>query len=155
MPQLVSSFDLRHLEHIEHKFPGLTQKVKDRLGRALTYRRMFFRYREDHNERLNSGIEGEEEEDEHGEDKSKNNATTEASWLPMNPLDGQQDGDYKYGTSIWKDDVSETTATSYAASCLGDSELRVPPIPHEHVDGPFLCPYCYIPIVIENRSQWK
>lgn len=151
MPQLVSSFDMKHLEHVQHKFPRLTQKVKDRLAKALTYRRMFFRYRDDHHERLNSGIEVEEGQGAE-EEESTGNVTTEPPWLPM---DARGNHDSEHGTSIWRDDGSEMTATSYAPSCLDDCELRFPPIPHAYVDGPFLCPYCFIPIIIENRSQWK
>lgn len=151
MPALVSSFDASHTQHVVHKFPRLQPEVTERLGKALTYRRLFLRYREDHHQRLKEGIENEREGDNQTDkEESRDGVTTEASWLPKdNPEDEEP------RLPVWRDDMSEKTGTSYAPSCMGDSELRVPPIPPEYVDGPFLCPYCFLPILIENRYQWK
>lgn len=147
---LVSSFDVSHTEHVRHKFPRLQPEMTERLGKALTYRRLFLRYREDHHERLTEGIgvEGADKQDE--KEEIRDGVTTEASWLPKdNP------GDDGPPPRIWRDDLSEQTGTSYAPSCVDDSELRIPRIPPEYVDGPFICPYCFLPISIENRYQWK
>lgn len=151
IPALVSSFDDSHTQHVVHKFPRLQPEITERLGKALTYRRLFLRYREDHHERLKDGIENEREGDKQNEkDESIGGVTTEASWLPT---DDPQDQESL--PRAWRDDISEKTGTSYASSCIGDSELRVPRIPPEYVDGPFLCPYCFLPVSIENRYQWK
>lgn len=147
MPTLVSSFDASHTEHVLHKFPRLHPEVTERLGKALTYRRLFLQYREEHHERLRKGIEVEREDEKEG---SRGGVTTEASWLPKdNPEDDEP------RPRVWRDDISEQTGTSYAPSCVDDSELRIPRIPPEYVDGPFICPYCFLPVSIENRYQWK
>ncbi|KAI7775495.1 hypothetical protein LA080_006738 [Diaporthe eres] len=130
MPALVSSFDASHTEHVLHKFPRLQPE-----------------YREDHHERLKKGIEVEREDEKEG---SRGGVTTEASWMPKdNPEDDEP------RPRVWRDDISEQTGTSYAPSCVDDSELRIPRVPPEYVDGPFLCPYCFLPVSIENRYQWK
>lgn len=148
MPALAPSFDINHLKHVNEKFPKLRNKTtEERLAKALTYRRFFLRYREEHHERLKEGIEDAKEGDQ-GE--SRGGATTDASWLPK---DKHQDNDSR--SSVFRDDVSEMTATSYAPSCMDGSELRVPRIPSGYVDGPFICPYCYLPVFVENRFQWK
>lgn len=147
-PELVSSFDTVYLEHVQQKFPQLQSDAAKKLSKALTYRNLFFRYREDHHERLNEGLEDEKQDTK---SQSRAGATTEATWLPEDERQGGETGP----RAAWRDDVSETTATSYAPTCADGSELRVPRIPPGYVDGPFLCPYCYIPITIENRYQWK
>lgn len=76
MPALVSSFDASHIQHVLHKFPRLQPEVTERLGKALTYRRLFLQYREEHHERLKKGIEVEREDEKEG---SRGGVTTEAS----------------------------------------------------------------------------
>jgi hypothetical protein len=147
MPALVSSFDASHTEHVLHKFPRLQYEIAERLGKALTYRRLFLQYREDHHERLKEGIDVENQYEKGG---SRGGVTTEASWLPKDDPENDEPR-----PRVWRDDISEQTGTSYAPSCVDDSELRVPRIPPEYTDGPFLCPYCFLPISIENRYQWK
>ncbi|KAG6363887.1 hypothetical protein INS49_008990 [Diaporthe citri] len=147
-PALVSSFDAHHLEHVQQKFPQLKNKtIEQRLAKSLTYRRVFFKYREEHHERLQEGIEDAKEGDQ-GE--SRGGVTTEASWLPK---DKPQDSDSL--PSVARDDLSETTATSYAPSCADGSELCVPQIPSEYLDGPFICPYCYLPVFVKTKNQWN
>lgn len=151
LPALVSSFNASYSEHVLHKFPALNPEVTERLGKALTYRRLFLRYREEHHERLNEGIEidrGVDQKTQKGE--SRGGVTTEASWLPKDNPENN-----KPRPRVWRDDMSEQTGTSYAPSCVDGAELRIPPIPPEYTDGPFLCPYCFLPIEIENRYQWK
>lgn len=148
MPALVSSFDAHHLEHVKHKFPRINSKTtEERLAKALTHRRVFFKYREEHHERLKEGIDDAKEGDQAG---SRGGVTTEASWLP-------EDKHHDSGSRrpVFRDDLSEMTATSYAPSFMDGTELRVPRVPSEYVDGPFICPYCYLPVVVENRHQWK
>lgn len=150
MPALVSSFDASHKEHVLHKFPRIPAEITERLGKALTYRRLFLRYREEHHERLREGIEVERQRDKQDGKEIRDGVTTEASWLPKdNP------GNKEPQLQVWSDDISEQTGTSYAPSCVDDSELRIPRVPPEYVDGPFICPYCFLPISVENRYQWK
>lgn len=140
----------RHFEHydtlhVRSKYPHMQPKLSARLGRMLTYRRRYFKYREDHHTRLKQGLEGDLDDG-----ASKGLATTVASSLPQELKDSTQTH-----LAVMNDDRSEISATSYATSTLGQSELRVPPIPKQYVDGPFLCPFCYVFISVDSRHDWK
>lgn len=142
-PELVDYFVASDLDHVQNKFPKLHEEVKERLGKALTHRRLFFRYREQHNSRLNAGME-----DESHAIESRSGVTTEASWQPKDMSEAE--GDF-----LSKDNISDISVTSYAPSSAESGELRVPRIPPEYVDGPFQCPYCWLHIVMEDRYHWK
>lgn len=143
--ELTQAFEHYDTQHVRAKFPHIQPKLSERLGRMLTYRRRYFKYREDHHSRLMQGLEG-------GLDDgaSKGLATTVASSLPQALEDGPQ-----IHLAVVDDDRSAISATSYAPSSLDRRELRVPPIPKQYVDGPFLCPFCYIFISVGNRNDWK
>ncbi|KAJ4861567.1 GATA zinc finger domain-containing protein [Trichoderma breve] len=51
--------------------------------------------------------------------------------------------------------MSEVSGTSYANSIAATNELRVPNIPKEYIDGPFLCPICHTLIIVNDRNSWK
>lgn len=139
------SYEPWDIEHVREKFPHLGAKVSERLGKTLTQRRRYFKYREDHHCRLKQGL------DEIEDGASKGNATTVASSLPQQLKDEGAQVDL----IILDDDRSEMSATSYAPSTIDGAELRVPPIPKEYVDGPFLCPFCYVFISVDTRHEWK
>lgn len=144
-PGLVDYFLASNVDHVRNKFPRLPEQVRTRLGKALTHRRLFFRYRESHDSRLNEGLD-----DESHAGESRSGVTTEASWIPKDKSDA--DGIHH---DLIRDDISEISATSYAPSTAGTVDLRVPRIPSAYVDGPFQCPYCRLPVEIEDRYHWK
>lgn len=139
------SYEPWDVEHVRAKFPRLDGKVSERLGKTLTQRRRYFKYREDHHCRLKQGL------DDIDDGASKGKATTVASSLPQQ----FKDEDAQVNLIVLDDDRSEISATSYAPSTIDDTELRVPPIPKEYVDGPFLCPFCYVFISVDTRHEWK
>lgn len=143
--ELTRHFEPWDFKHVREKFPELNVKLAERLGRMLTYRRRYFKYREDHHTRLKQGLEG-----DFDDDTSLGPGTTVASSLPQGLKDGVQTH-----LTVVNDDRSEISATSYAPSALGGSDLRVPPIPKGYIDGPFLCPFCFVLISIDNRHEWK
>lgn len=131
--------------HVRAKYPRIQPKLSERLGRMLAYRRRYFKYREDHHARLEEGLERALDDA-----TSKGQATTVASSVPQECKD-----DAQVHLAGLKDDYSEVSATSYVPSTLGQSELRVPPIPKQYIDGPFLCPFCYVFVSVDNRHDWK
>lgn len=133
-------FEHYDTQHVREKYPNIQPKLSERLGRMLAYRRRYFRYRVDHHARLTQGLEGTVDDE----------ATTVASSLPQALKDSHQ-----VHLGVENDDRSEISATSYAPSTSDQSELRVPRIPKEHVDGPFLCPFCYVMIAVDTRHDWK
>lgn len=143
--EFTQAFEHYYTRHVRDKYPNIQPNLSERLGRILTYRRRYLKYREEHNSRLMQGFEGALDDG-----ASKGLATTVASSLPQALKDGHQ-----FHLTEVNDDGSETSATSYAPSTLDRSELRVPPIPKEYVNGPFLCPYCYVFISVDSRNDWK
>lgn len=143
--ELTSPFEHYDILHVRDKYPHIQQKLSERLGRMLTYRRRYFKYRENHHCRLKQGLEGALDDG-----ASKELATTIASSLPQGLKDAPQ-----AHLAVITDDRSEISDTSYAPSTYGASELRVPPIPKQYIDGPFLCPFCYVFISVDNRHEWK
>lgn len=132
------------IQHVREKFPHVDEEIAERLGRALTHRRKYFKYRENHYCRLKEGLEGDDD------GMSKGRATTVASSVPqqLKDTDAQSLG-------LFDADRSEISQTVYAPSIINKSQLQVPPIPKEHIDGPFLCPFCYVFISVDSRHEWK
>lgn len=139
-------FEPFDVQHVRNKFPHIDDQLSERLGRALSQRRRYLKYREDHHSRLSHGLE-----DRIDDGASKGQATTVASSLPERLMDHGAEVNLK-----WLDDTrSEISTISYAPSDVDQSELRVPTIPKEYTDGPFLCPFCFINISVETRLEWK
>nr|pir hypothetical protein B24P7.50 [imported] - Neurospora crassa [Neurospora crassa] len=135
------------IHHVHEKFPKLAREVAERLGKSLSVRRQYFRYREEHFHRLADGLPGSETEllDPHEQ------ATTIASPIP-NHLETVKTCDISF------DDIdgrSELSATSYAASEVNSDQLRVPPMPSGYANGPIKCPFCHSIIQIGSRRDWK
>lgn len=146
--ELSSHFEHHDTQRVREKYPRIQPKLWERLGRMLTYRRRYFKYREDHHSRLKQGLEGDLDDG-----ASKGLATTVASSLPQ----GLKDVPSTHFVRIAMVDADwyEASDTSHAPSTLGCRELRVPPIPKQHIDGPFLCPFCYVFISVDSRHDWK
>lgn len=141
------------IQHVRAKFPYLDKTVAERVGRALTQRRKYFKYREDHHSRLKQGLKG------HDNSAGQWEATTVASSLPQHLKDADKISlnmnlDPR-GLGVFDENCSEGPSTSYAASTFDQSELRVPPIPKGYAEGPFLCPFCYVFISVQTRYEWK
>lgn len=132
------------VQHVTEKFPHVDEEIAKRLGRALTHRRKYFKYRENHYCRLKEGLEGDDD------GMSKGKATTVASSLPHKFKDADAQN-----IELFDGDRSEVSETVYAPSTLNQGQLRVPPMPKEYAEGPFLCPFCYVFISVDSRHEWK
>jgi hypothetical protein len=158
------------VQHVREKFPEVEKRwwLAERLGKANTQRRDYFRYRRKHKERLAREAEEEHErrlneqtgpaEKQDSQDikstlrrrqaESSLGSTTASTYLPPS-------------TSIKELEESSDTGqseTSYATSVEEDNfkALRVPPPPAEFNDRlPFECPYCYTIQSPTSRQAWK
>ncbi|KAI0861776.1 hypothetical protein F4860DRAFT_513568 [Xylaria cubensis] len=142
--QTLAYYEPYDIRHVQEKFSRIENKLAARLGAAITARRHFFQYREDHHARLSNGIGDDDSLTESGDQ------TTHASSIPER-LKDTLDEDPLIGLDV----QSVVSATSYAPSSYNVDELRVPPIPKEYLTGPFLCPFCYLIIEINSRYDWK
>jgi hypothetical protein len=147
---IVERFEPWDTRHVEDKFPDIDFRIAERLGRAAARRRQYFKYREEHAEKLAEGLESWDTDDQDNEDKRRDEATTVASSIPNHLKDSFG------GLAGFIDDTkSEVSGTSYALSTADTTKLRVPPMPKEHVDGPFQCPFCRMVVSIDTRREWK
>ncbi|KAI3331719.1 hypothetical protein HD806DRAFT_478108 [Xylariaceae sp. AK1471] len=145
--ETLSYYEHYDIRHIQEKFPQIENWLAKRLGRAISTRRQFFKYREDHHARLASGIDDDNSLTEGGDQ------TTIASSLPEHLKDSLNN---RVAAELSDSDVqSVVSRTSYAPSLDNSEQLKVPPVPNEYLDGPFLCPFCYLMIEVGSRSVWK
>ena len=150
-----SNVDTSHFEefdvmHVREKFPRAEEYLVTRLGRAISRRRQYLRYREAHHKKLRYGLEVPENrtQDSHTEIIPQ---STVASSLPtvlkeMDYLDLSEDSGSEAGFS----------EASTATSANDTMKLRVPPLPKAAQDGmPFECPLCFMIISVRSTRSWK
>ncbi|KAF3017131.1 hypothetical protein E8E14_010089 [Neopestalotiopsis sp. 37M] len=100
------------VRHVQEKFRDVDPIIAERLGRAITIRRQYFRYRKEHHDKLAEGLGN---EDDIGGDR-----TTIASSIPEHLKDTP-------GITALLEDLdtkSEFSATSYAPSNAEPDQLR-------------------------------
>ncbi|CAF3616418.1 unnamed protein product [Fusarium graminearum] len=163
----ISFYEPYDIAYVRDKFPKSTDELSKALGKFITRRRQFFKYRLTHHEKLASGIEtlasNKETDTGHTEVVPK----TIASSLPdefkalakFDPQVAVIDEDIRSDTGI--------SQTSYATSAGFNFEgtdqethkpappLRVPPKPSAAEDGIFECPFCYRMTSARTRRAWK
>ncbi|KAF7548754.1 hypothetical protein G7Z17_g6850 [Cylindrodendrum hubeiense] len=142
----VETFKYWYTNHVLEKFDRIDTKMAGRLGNAMARRRQYFQYREDHSNRLAEGLDG----DDLGHDLQD---TTIASSIPKHLKEPRELAMKEFAGL--DDNRSEISRTSYAPSVANSEQIRVPPLPKQHVDGPFKCPFCHMIVSIETRYDWK
>lgn len=154
------------IQHARDKFPLADSGLAERLGKALSQRRQFFKYRESHHGRLAHGmgeIAREEEPGEIGGDNDDDDAKTQtvfstiASSLPPHLRSIPDGHPEKESAVLDEDQTSETgvSQTSFATSASTPDKLRIPKLPKDAADGPFECQFCYMIISAPNSRAWK
>ncbi|KAI0968601.1 hypothetical protein F4678DRAFT_474357 [Xylaria arbuscula] len=135
------------VQHVRSKFSTLDAELSKRLGTAITRRRQYFKYREAHHGKLSYGLEGHDHLDIAPE--------TIASSIPEHLKDKQ--GPVEPTIMKPDDGCSESgfSQTSYALTMVNDGQRQIPPLPEEASKGPFQCPFCFMIVVITNKSLWK
>jgi rubrerythrin len=171
-----SSFDI---SHVWHKFPHACQNplLIERLGKAITRRREYFRYRREHRRRL--ALERPDAEDiplANVDDSSATQANVDAA----RPASTYNNTEIRAPTitltkattfienspvqTSYVEQADDASLTSYATSTGEGSlyALRVPNPPDSIGHGvnfayemPFECPYCFTIQVVANFREWK
>lgn len=139
-----SHFEAFDIQHVQSKFEDTGPWLAERLGKAISRRRQYFKYRQKHHEKLAYGMD--EKDDDRGVAPS-----TLASSIPDK---------LKKGNKTLLDDDNDSNAdwtsqTSFATSIGGLEQLHVPPLPKEAEKGPFECPFCFMIVSITARKAWK
>ncbi|KAF5247124.1 hypothetical protein FAUST_976 [Fusarium austroamericanum] len=138
-----SHYEPFDIQHVKNKFGDVEPFLADRLGKAISRRREYFKYRESHHLKLKQGLDSVEEDGAE---------STVASSLPLHAKAAGFNLD-----TIDEDGASNSglTQTSFASSRADSDKLSVPPLPKEADDGPFECPFCYMMITATSTDSWK
>ncbi|ESZ95288.1 hypothetical protein SBOR_4315 [Sclerotinia borealis F-4128] len=147
-----ASYDIGHVREKHGSAKGIADWLVVRLGKAITRRRQYLKYRQDHHGKLTRDWGETAVIDEN----KKTIASTEATDFIENTIPVQKDeselGSY-FGSQ-----------TSYEATIVGEAagRLKVPSHPKMAFEdvpfefgSPFRCPYCFTEQIVENGSDWK
>lgn len=150
-------FDVGHVREKYGSAKYSSNWLIQRLGKAITRRRQFLRYRIEHNERL-VGMANDDEEMRHKPEKTL--ASTKATtFVGINTLQNIRragsDGGKSFGSgtsyeaTVYGGDNTPTTLT-----VPSPPSFAFPDIMFEYGE-PFQCPYCFTEQSVENKSAWK
>lgn len=151
----ISHFEEFDIHHARSKFPMAEDFLVVRLGKAISRRRQYLKYRAEHRKHLDDGVERlADQANQADQDPASipdRSESTVASSIPhgMKSTSSSVDIDE---TKDFEDVVSET---SYASSNADDSKLRPPPLPEAGLNGlPFECPLCFRIISARGVFAW-
>ncbi|QPC80095.1 hypothetical protein HYE68_010847 [Fusarium pseudograminearum] len=138
-----SHYEPFDIQHVKNKFSDVEPFLADRLGKAISRRREYFKYRESHHLKLKQGLDSVEEDGAESTVASSLPLHAKAAGFNLDAMD--EDGASNSGF----------TQTSFASSRADSDKLSVPPLPKEAEDGPFECPFCYMMITASSTDSWK
>jgi hypothetical protein len=145
-------FEAFDVSHVRTKFPNAEEFLVVRLGKAITRRRQYLRYRRKNRRRLDrdSNAALSEENTDTAQFLENPNVIT-ASHVPASNDDGSSSiGSYM--TDYYEDILFQT---SYSSSSSRATKLSPPTMPLESFDGkPFECPLCFRIITTSNDVEW-
>ena len=153
-------WDVGHVKEKHGRARGSSEWLVERLGKAITRRRQYLKYREDHHGKLSrdwddTPKDGEAQEDDKPE-KTIMASTKATTFIETKQVMG------KGGPEIAGSFVSQTSYEPTVASEATEGRLTVPPPPKMAFEGvpfeygePFQCPYCYTEQIVNNKSAWK
>ncbi|KAK3990925.1 hypothetical protein QBC44DRAFT_227189, partial [Cladorrhinum sp. PSN332] len=137
-------FDTRH---VYSKFPDIAPWLADRLGKAISRRRHYFRHREALHAKISPGLE-----------RINNPEPSDGqTGFPVARLDTDDQAGVPRPEIVLADRNSDASVsqTARASSMMDSDRLRIPPPPNEAQQGPFQCPYCYMMIKAPSMAAWK
>jgi hypothetical protein len=148
-------YDIGHVKEKHGSARTSREWLTDRLGKAITRRRQYLKYRQDHHGKLSKDWDDITEKTEEKPEKTVASTKSTTS-IESNVLIE------KAGSGVAE---SLGSQTSYEPTTIGDStvtRLNAPPHPKLAFEGvpfrfgePFQCPYCYTEQTVKNRSDWK
>lgn len=140
-----SHFHKHDIQHVEEKFKLDKRYLIDRLGVAISGRRSYLTYREEHNQKLSKHVEVigiEEPRTEH--------TTNSTEATPMPAVSGALKE-----MNVIDDGEDILSQTSYATT-VKNTSLRVPRLPKEaQKQEHFECPLCFMIVSIHTYPVWK
>lgn len=145
-----SFYEADDIRHVRAKFNSAEKWLVERLGKAISHRRQYFKYRDAHHQKLASGLEDTETELNIGQ-------STIASSIPQHFKTTNTKSDVASFGVLEEEQRSDTgySQTSYATSTADSERIRVPKIPEAHHRGAFECPFCFMMISVSTSYAWK
>jgi hypothetical protein len=144
----LSYFEQVDISHVAEKFPRAHREIVERLGKAISRRRQYIRYREDHHIKLARGLDMDDAE------TVSAGSDTQASSIPEALKDGRN-SESGAGDDSMNDGQSQTSDTSYMTDAYGTETLTFPKLPPEANNGPFQCPFCYMMVDCCTVLSWR
>lgn len=162
-----ASYDTVDVHYVRDKFPDAATFLVLRLGKAISRRRQYLRYREEHRNRYKRGLEtlaGEGDQEDQGDgsitlqkrpgtdtSRSENLQSTIASSIRTVIKDATSVAELR-AIDEFEDSFS---ATSYTSSTDSPITVRPPLLPQEGQHGePFECPLCFRITSAESPKAW-
>ncbi|KAF1849284.1 uncharacterized protein K460DRAFT_277438, partial [Cucurbitaria berberidis CBS 394.84] len=158
----VTHFEAFDIDHVRGKFPMAKEYLVVRLGKAISRRRQYLRYREEHRKKLEHGL-GSQPQAQVQEltiphstshtvtSPSEKIESTIASSLPL-AIKASASAMELDENDQYEDVLSQT---SYASSTNDTARLRPPPLPEQGQDGdPFECPLCFRFTSVRQLAAW-
>ncbi|KAM7185320.1 hypothetical protein V8F20_011853 [Naviculisporaceae sp. PSN 640] len=140
------------IQHVQEKFGHIDEGLAVRLGKAITRRRQYFKYRERHHQKLSEGISAQ------GVAPSnipKDTVSTIASSIPKEAKYATFDLSRLATTDEDAFSDSGASVTTFASSIAGSDTVQIPPMPREANKGPFECPFCFMIITASTTISWR
>ena len=172
--QLDSYDDSYDILHARAKFPHTCDQapwLADRLGKANTRRRQYFRYCQLHRERLSKESEDTVPREDtlgpvpvlehHAQDELKSRIESHRPSTKLSSKPAQTEATEFIGkdeVEVEKDVEDTQSIISFATSVVEETEedLRLPLAPEASSNRlPFECPYCYTIQVCKRPSHWR
>lgn len=142
-----SYYEPHDIEHVRGKFPHAEEYLVSRLGKAISRRRQYLRYRDEHREKLEQGLERPEVTFAPSERIQSTVASPIPEAMKMSSSTVNLDEN-----DCYEDILSQT---SYASSANDATRRRPPPLPEQGQDGePFECTLCFRFMSVQQVSAW-
>ncbi|KAL4415943.1 hypothetical protein CABS03_03150 [Colletotrichum abscissum] len=142
-----TAYEYHDIQHVSAKFEGIDDQLAQLLGKAISSRRQYFKYREAHHKKLSHLMD-----DQADTNRTEILQSTVASSIPDYLKQLSQIN--KYDESFSREEMA--SVTSYEASSIGDPQARsIPDLPKEAYDGPFECQFCFMLVEIRDTHAWR
>jgi len=143
----ISHFEAFDIAHVRAKFPDADEYLIIRLGKGISRRRQYLRYRDQHRKRLEQGIECLDEKDAVVDPIGSTVASSIPAAMKTSAATAHIDES--------EDHEERTSQTSFASSNTDGLRLRPPPLPEEGANSrPFECPLCFRFTSVRDPPAW-
>ncbi|KXH36710.1 hypothetical protein CSIM01_03104 [Colletotrichum simmondsii] len=139
-----SAYEAFDILHVSTEFKGIEAYLAQRLGKALSRRRQYFKYRKALHERHSQPV------DDQACNTTNIQQDTMASSIPNRPQKVSE-STICYDLSVFSSDEFvplETRANDPTSS-------PIPDLPEEALDGPFECQFCHMRVKTRSYHMWR